>query len=78
MKTVQAFPFASYLAWLILINLIPIHSYQTILPSVLEQIVSCKDVIAQEYLMEVIIQVRWHTLEPFCFCKCAGCAHKPF
>ncbi|KAG0317521.1 Vacuolar protein sorting-associated protein 35 [Dissophora globulifera] len=29
----------------------------TILPSVLEQIVSCKDVIAQEYLMEVIIQV---------------------
>lgn len=28
-----------------------------ILPSVLEQVVSCKDVIAQEYLMEVVIQV---------------------
>ena len=32
--------------------------YQTtILPSILEQVVNCKDVIAQEYLMEVIIQV---------------------
>lgn len=31
---------------------------QTILPSILEQVVSCKDVIAQEYLMEVVIQVR--------------------
>ncbi|WFD43663.1 retromer complex subunit Vps35 [Malassezia psittaci] len=30
---------------------------QTILPAVLEQVVNCKDVIAQEYLMEVIIQV---------------------
>ncbi|KAL7749806.1 retromer complex subunit Vps35 [Sorochytrium milnesiophthora] len=29
----------------------------TILPSILEQIVICKDVIAQEYLMEVITQV---------------------
>ena len=29
----------------------------TILPSVLEQVVNCKDVIAQEYLMEVVIQV---------------------
>lgn len=29
----------------------------TILPSILEQVVSCKDVIAQEYLMEVVIQV---------------------
>lgn len=29
-----------------------------ILPNVLEQVVNCKDVIAQEYLMEVIIQVR--------------------
>lgn len=28
-----------------------------VLPSILEEIVSCKDVIAQEYLMEVIIQV---------------------
>ncbi|KAG0272118.1 Vacuolar protein sorting-associated protein 35 [Linnemannia exigua] len=37
---------------------VDLRVYQsTILPSVLEQIVSCKDVIAQEYLMEVIIQV---------------------
>ena len=28
-----------------------------ILPSILEQVVSCKDTIAQEYLMEVVIQV---------------------
>ena len=27
-----------------------------ILPSVLEQVVNCKDVIAQDYLMEVVIQ----------------------
>ena len=31
---------------------------QTILPSILEQVVNCKDVIAQEYLMDVVIQVR--------------------
>ncbi len=31
---------------------------QNILPSILEQVVNCKDVIAQEYLMEVVIQVR--------------------
>ncbi|KAI0044890.1 vacuolar protein sorting-associated protein 35 [Auriscalpium vulgare] len=42
----------------------------TILPAVLEQIVQCKDVIAQEYLMEVVIQVftddfHLHTLGPF-------------
>lgn len=30
---------------------------ETILPKVLEQVINCKDVIAQEYLMEVIIQV---------------------
>ena len=30
---------------------------QNILPSILEQVVNCKDVIAQEYLMEVVIQV---------------------
>ncbi|CAG8500735.1 13480_t:CDS:10 [Acaulospora morrowiae] len=30
---------------------------QTILPAILEQVINCKDVIAQEYLMEVIIQV---------------------
>lgn len=43
---------------------------QTILPSILEQVVNCKDVIAQEYLMEVVIQVftdefHLHTLGPF-------------
>lgn len=41
-----------------------------ILPSVLEQVVNCRDVIAQEYLMEVVIQVftddfHLHTLTPF-------------
>ncbi|KAJ3331179.1 Vacuolar protein sorting-associated protein 35 [Gonapodya sp. JEL0774] len=41
-----------------------------ILPSLLDEVVSCKDVIAQEYLMEVIIQVfsdEFHirTLDPF-------------
>lgn len=40
------------------------------LPSLLEQVVSCKDAIAQEYLMESIIQVfpdEFHikTLDPF-------------
>ncbi|ORX99174.1 vacuolar protein sorting-associated protein 35 [Basidiobolus meristosporus CBS 931.73] len=30
---------------------------ETILPGILEQVVSCKDLIAQEYLMEAIIQV---------------------
>ncbi|TPX55916.1 hypothetical protein PhCBS80983_g04928 [Powellomyces hirtus] len=35
-----------------------LETYKTlVLPSILEEIVSCKDVIAQEYLMEVIIQV---------------------
>ncbi|EKM83350.1 hypothetical protein AGABI1DRAFT_65850 [Agaricus bisporus var. burnettii JB137-S8] len=43
---------------------------KTILPSILEQVVSCKDVIAQEYLMEVVIQVftdefHLHSLGPF-------------
>lgn len=37
---------------------------KTILPSILEQVVNCKDVIAQEYLMEVVIQV-W---DPFICC----------
>lgn len=37
---------------------VDLELYQrTILPSILAQVVSCKDVIAQEYLMEVIIQV---------------------
>jgi hypothetical protein len=30
----------------------------TVLPKVLEQVVSCKDKIAQQYLLESIIQVR--------------------
>ncbi|KAK2459757.1 hypothetical protein APHAL10511_008189 [Amanita phalloides] len=43
---------------------------RTILPSILQQVVSCKDVIAQEYLMEVVIQVftdefHLHMLGPF-------------
>ncbi|KAF5382882.1 hypothetical protein D9757_007328 [Collybiopsis confluens] len=43
---------------------------QMILPSILEQVVNCKDVIAQEYLMEVVIQVftdefHLHSLGPF-------------
>lgn len=38
---------------------------KTILPSILEQVVSCKDVIAQEYLMEVVIQVILFLLESF-------------
>ena len=38
---------------------VDLELYQnTILPSILQQVVSCKDVIAQEYLMEVVIQVR--------------------
>lgn len=50
---------------------VDIDMYQRIiLPAVLEQVVSCKDVIAQEYLMEVVIQVfpdefHLHTLTPF-------------
>lgn len=37
---------------------VDLNMYQrTILPSILQQVVSCKDVIAQEYLMEVVIQV---------------------
>lgn len=50
---------------------VDLQMYQeTILPSILEQVVNCKDVIAQEYLMEVIIQVftdefHLHSLGPF-------------
>ncbi|PKY43750.1 vacuolar protein sorting-associated protein 35 [Rhizophagus irregularis] len=37
---------------------VDLQLYQkTILPGILEQVINCKDVIAQEYLMEVIIQV---------------------
>ena len=39
---------------------VDLELYQgSILPAVLEQVVQCKDVIAQEYLMEVVIQVRF-------------------
>jgi len=34
---------------------------QLVLPGILEQVVSCRDAIAQEYLMECIIQVSWTT-----------------
>lgn len=50
---------------------VDLETYQTIiLPGILDQVVSCRDVIAQEYLMEVIIQVfpdEFHlrTLQPF-------------
>ena len=50
---------------------VDLDMYQrTILPSILEQVVNCKDVIAQEYLMEVVIQVftdEFHlfSLSPF-------------
>ncbi|OBZ78573.1 Vacuolar protein sorting-associated protein 35 [Grifola frondosa] len=50
---------------------VDLEMYQSnILPSILQQVVSCKDVIAQEYLMEVVIQVftdefHLHTLGPF-------------
>ena len=38
---------------------VDLELYQnSILPAILEQVVQCKDVIAQEYLMEVVIQVR--------------------
>lgn len=37
-----------------------------ILPSILEQVVNCKDVIAQEYLMEVVIQVSMHIICRYC------------
>ncbi|KIJ60581.1 hypothetical protein HYDPIDRAFT_117124 [Hydnomerulius pinastri MD-312] len=50
---------------------VDLEMYQKdILPAILEQVVNCKDVIAQEYLMEVVIQVftdefHLHTLGPF-------------
>ena len=33
---------------------------ETVLPQVLEQVVNCKDAIAQQYLMECIVQARVH------------------
>jgi len=48
---------------------VDLEMYQRIiLPSVLEQVVNCKDVIAQEYLMEVVIQVS--PFPPFLSLSC--------
>ncbi|KAF9242390.1 vacuolar protein sorting-associated protein 35 [Melanogaster broomeanus] len=50
---------------------VDLEMYQKdILPAILEQVVNCKDAIAQEYLMEAVIQVftdefHLHTLGPF-------------
>lgn len=47
----------------------------TILPAVLEQVVTCKDAIAQEYLMECVIQVfpdEFHLLTLDSFLKACG------
>lgn len=50
---------------------VDLDMYQRIiLPSIMEQVVNCKDVIAQEYLMEVVIQVftdefHLYSLGPF-------------
>ncbi|KLO17589.1 vacuolar protein sorting-associated protein 35 [Schizopora paradoxa] len=50
---------------------VDLEMYQRIiLPSIMEQVVNCKDVIAQEYLMEVVIQVftdefHLYSLGPF-------------
>ena len=38
-----------------------------VLPSVLEQVIKCRDAIAQEYLMECIIQVLHLAVHPY-FC----------
>lgn len=52
-------------------QLVDLHTYQTaILHPLLEQIVQCRDVLAQEYLLEVMIQVfpdeyHLHTLDQF-------------
>ncbi|CAO3655667.1 unnamed protein product [Mucor hiemalis] len=50
---------------------VDLNVYQTdILPGILNQVINCHDVMAQEYLMEVIIQIfpdefHMHTLKPF-------------
>jgi vacuolar protein sorting-associated protein 35 len=42
-----------------------VHLYKdTVLPRLLEQVVNCKDEIAQPYLMDAIVQVFPHTLNP--------------
>lgn len=39
--------------------LVAFFSPQIVLPGVLEQVVNCRDSLAQEYLMECIIQVPY-------------------
>ena len=44
------------------------EEYQkTVLPGILEQVVSCRDAVAQEYLMECIIQVTFRKVLDFFF-----------
>ncbi|KAF1983733.1 vacuolar protein sorting-associated protein 35 [Aulographum hederae CBS 113979] len=51
-------------------QLVDLENYKKILQPLLEQVVQCRDVLAQEYLLEVIIQVfpdeyHLHTLDQF-------------
>ena len=41
---------------------------ELVLPRILEQIINCKDVLAQEYLMDIVIQVGW------CICILFWCS----
>ncbi|VEL30212.1 unnamed protein product [Protopolystoma xenopodis] len=47
------------------IESLSVHTYKhDILPLLLEQILECRDVIAQEYHMDVIIQVSYRLFNP--------------
>ncbi|KAF2453285.1 vacuolar protein sorting-associated protein-like protein 35 [Lineolata rhizophorae] len=51
-------------------QLVDLENYKKVLPHLLEQVVQCRDVLAQEYLLEVITQVfpdefHLHTLDQF-------------
>jgi len=48
--------------------LLQIH-FQLVLPGILEQVVSCRDAIAQEYLMECIIQVSLYMYRKYFILK---------
>ena len=48
--------------------LLQIH-FQLVLPGILEQVVSCRDAIAQEYLMECIIQVNLYMYRKYFILK---------
>jgi len=48
--------------------LLQIH-FQLVLPGILEQVVSCRDAIAQEYLMECIIQVSLYMCRKYFILK---------